>query len=71
MAITPGLIETLKDRYSQIQTLDPSGPGYKRLCAILDHADDDTLKFLHNENIKFVSPLAFNRMIRRGLVEPG
>jgi hypothetical protein len=54
--------------FGGIERIDPSGAAYGRLCAILDGADDEALKAVHAANIRFASRLAFNRMIRRGLV---
>ena len=60
-------ITTLRTAFSGIQKMDPSGPHYPRLCAILDQADDEALKAVHAARIPFVSLLAFNRMVRRGI----
>jgi hypothetical protein len=60
-------ITALRAAFSGIRTMDPSGPIYDRLCAILDRADDEALKAAHAAKIPFVSSLAFNRMIRRGI----
>ena len=54
--------------FAKIDRIDPSGAAYGKLCAILDGADDEALKAVHAANIRFASKLAFNRMIRRGLV---
>lgn len=62
------MITTLRTAFTQINTMDPEGAAYVGLCDILDNADDDALKAVHAAGIKFVSQLAFNRMIRRGLV---
>ena len=63
------MIKTLRDYFGAVERLDPDGKAYKGLCAILDKADDKALKAVHAANIKFVSVLAFNRMIRRGIHE--
>jgi len=54
--------------FAKIDYLDPDSAAFTKLCAILDCADDDALKAVHAANIRFASELAFNRMIRRGLV---
>jgi ribosomal protein S2 len=62
-------INYLRQAFGAIQTMDPCGSNYKRLCAILDRADDEALKAAHAAKIPFVSALAFNRMLKRGLVK--
>jgi hypothetical protein len=56
--------------FANIKTMDPSGPAYSKLCAILDRASDEALIAVHSAKINFASNLAFNRMLRRGLVKP-
>lgn len=63
------MIETLRCAYGKHERMDPDGKAYKGICDLLDRADDATLKAVHAANIKFVSMLAFNRMIRRGIHE--
>lgn len=58
-------IEQVRAAYSKINTIDPDGKGYSDLCNFLDAQDTDTLKALAGANIKFVSKLAINRIIRR------
>ena len=62
---TLGTIEQLRRDFSKFQRMDPEGPVYQRLCAILDRADNDALRAAYEANIPFVSSLALNRMIRR------
>jgi hypothetical protein len=54
--------------FAHIERMDPSGNAYGRLCRILDNADDEALKAVYAARIRFVSSLALNRMVRRGLV---
>ena len=54
--------------FGGIERMDPSGAAYGKLCAILDAANDEALRAVHHANIRFASRLAFNRMMRRGLV---
>jgi hypothetical protein len=61
-------ITELQTSFSTVQTMDPCGTAYARLCAILDDASDEALRAAYEAKIKFVSPLALNRMIRRGLI---
>jgi hypothetical protein len=57
-------IARLKQEYSKINTIDPSGEGYKKLTAMLDKLDKPTLEKLAGAGIKFVSGLARNRVNR-------
>ena len=57
-------IAKLKAEYSRINTIDPSGDGYKKLTAMLDKLDKPTLEKLAGAGIKFVSGLAKNRVNR-------
>jgi len=57
-------IAKLKAEYSKINTIDPSGDGYKKLTAMLDKLDKPTLEKLAGAGIKFVSGLAKNRVNR-------
>lgn len=63
------LIKQLRSSYGSIDKIDPEGPAYKRLIAILDKADVSTLKALVSADIKFVSVLARNRLTRKGVKE--
>ena len=60
-------IEMLRKAFGKIGRMDPEGPAYKRLCAILDRADNAALIAARDAKIAFVSPLALNRCIKRGL----
>lgn len=60
------LISTLRASFANVESM--SDASYKKLCAILDTADNDALRAAYEAKIKFVSPLALNRMIRRGLI---
>lgn len=62
------MIALLREAFGAVDRIDPEGPSYRRLCRILDKADDDALRAVHRAKIKFVSLLAMNRLIRRGLV---
>lgn len=60
-------IAKLKAEYSKINTIDPSGDGYKKLTAMLDKLDKPTLEKLAGAGIKFVSGLAKNRVSRMSM----
>lgn len=61
------MITSLRAAFGNVERMDPDGPTCRRLCALLDRADNDALKAVREANINFVSALAFNRMIRRGI----
>lgn len=58
-------IEFIRSKFGSLQTIDPDGPLYKKLCELLDRCDDKALDEIVNQKIKFVSALALNRVIRR------
>jgi hypothetical protein len=57
----------MRDEYGKINTIDPSGPAYKQLIAMLDKMNIDNLKTLAGAKIKFVSGLAQNRINRASM----
>lgn len=58
-------ISTLRAEYSRINTIDPCGEAYPKLCKMLDALDKNALQQLAGAQIKFVSSLARNRFNRR------
>ena len=63
-AFTSQQLAKMRDEYGKISTIDPSGPEYKQLIAMLDKMHIDNLKSLAAAKIKFVSGLAQNRVNR-------
>jgi len=61
-------IEALRKEMSKIDRIDPDGPLYKKIIELLDKTNDEGLLLIKDANIPFVSALALNRCIRRGLV---
>jgi hypothetical protein len=61
-------LETLRTAYAKIERIDPAGAAYGKLVALLDSMDDELLIIVKDAQIKFMSMLALNRCIRRGLV---
>lgn len=57
-------IAALRKAFGNLDGIDPNGPVYARLCAILDKADAHALKAVVAADIKFVSKLARNRLMR-------
>ena len=60
--ITPSHIELLRTTFDTVKGINPSGSAYKNLVAFLDNLSKSSLKKLANARIKFVSPLAKNRL---------
>lgn len=61
-------INNLRTAYGKLNTINPSSPTYKKLVDLLDSMDDELLMIIKEAGIKFLSSLALNRCIRRGLV---
>ena len=57
-------IATLKREYAKIDKIDPASPSYTRMIFLLDGLPQGALKQLANANIKFVSALAKNRIVK-------
>ena len=62
--VKSNLIDQLRTAYGSIETIDPTGDGYKKLTALLDRVPQAWLKDLVAADIKFVSSLARNRVAR-------
>lgn len=60
-------IAVLREKFGNMHGMDPAGPIYAKLCAILDKADHAALKAVVAADIKFVSSLARNRLMRASL----
>lgn len=59
---TPAHIETLRNEWSKIQSVDPCGDAYPKLCKVLDGLTQKLLIQLSKADIRFVSGLARNRI---------
>lgn len=59
---TKAHIDALKSAYGGIKKINPDSPSYKKLTKMLDSMTNDQLKSLAKADIKFVSPLAKNRL---------
>jgi hypothetical protein len=66
-SFSPSQIAALKKEYSTINGIDPSSDNYKKLIAMLDKLDLASLKSLAGAEIKFVSGLAKNRVMRKSV----
>ena len=66
-SFSPSQIAALKAEYSKINTVDPDSDTYKKLIAMLDRLDLKSLKSLAGAEIKFVSKLAQNRVLRKSM----
>ena len=61
-------LDKLKSEYGTMQKIDPTSSSYKKLIALLDNLPQDHLKQLAASDIKFISPLAKNR-IKKSVAE--
>lgn len=61
---TGDMLEKLRLQWGGVKGVDPAGSSYKALTDMLDTLDADKLKQLVDARIKFVSPLARNRLSR-------
>lgn len=66
-SFSPSQIAALKAEYSKINGIDPASDTYKKLIAMLDRLDLKTLQSLAGAEIKFVSKLAQNRVLRKNM----
>jgi len=62
MDISPTHIELLRTTFDAVKGINASGGAYKNLVRLLDNLSQSSLKKLANAKIKFVSPLAKNRL---------
>ena len=60
-------IAALKAEYSKINGIDPASDTYKKLIAMLDRLDLKSLQSLAGAEVKFVSKLAQNRVLRKSM----
>ena len=60
-------IEELRKEYATIERVDPSSPIYENLLKVLDLMETPTLQMLADAQIKWVSTLARNRVMRRAM----
>jgi hypothetical protein len=61
---TQSQINALRAEYSRINSIDPCGDTYPKMIKLLNALNQENLKKLATANIKFVSRLAANRVIR-------
>ena len=66
-SFSPSQIAALKAEYSKINGIDPASDTYKKLIAMLDRLDLKSLQSLAGAEIKFVSKLAQNRVLRKSM----
>lgn len=57
------MLEHLRRNYAVIDRVNPQGPTYPKICKLLDSLDQPKLKQLSEAGIKWISPLALNRII--------
>jgi hypothetical protein len=66
-SFSPSQIAALKAEYSKINGIDPASDTYKKLIAMLDRLDLKSLQSLAGAEIKFVSKLAQNRVMKKSM----
>ncbi|QIG74771.1 hypothetical protein EVC12_136 [Rhizobium phage RHph_I42] len=64
MQLTKQMIEVLRREYGKLNGIDPSSPSYKKLVGLLDKLPRKDLQKLVDAQIKFISPIALNRVMR-------
>jgi hypothetical protein len=62
------IIEELRAAYGKLSAIDPCSESYDKLVSLLDSLDNDGLRLLAGSGVKFVSKLALNRCVRRGII---
>ena len=60
-------IDTLRKEYAKIGTVDPGSKTYENLTNFLDSLSDEMIGQLAKAKIKFISGLALNRAVKRGV----
>ena len=66
-SFSPSQIAALKAEYSKINGIDPASDTYKKLISMLDRLDLKSLQSLAGAEIKFVSKLAQNRVMKKSM----
>jgi hypothetical protein len=67
MTTAQNQIKELRKEYGAIERMDPSSPIYDNLLMALDLLETPKLEMLAGANIKWVSMLARNRVVRRSM----
>jgi len=62
-------LDKLRSEYETMQKIDPTSKSYKSLIDLLNKLPQENLKQLSSANIKFISPLAKNRIKKESLEE--
>lgn len=57
-----GQLDTLRNEYSKVETVDPASPSYEKLIGTLDKMSQPQLKQVVEAKVKFLSSLARNRV---------
>lgn len=61
-------LDVLRAGMARIDRADPDSDSYKRMIRLLDGMSIPQLRQIRGAGIKFMSPLALNRLIRRKAV---
>ena len=65
--LSPAMISKLKKAYSGLKKVDPTSPAGKKMTQMMDKMNKEQLQALVKADIKFISLLAVNRLIRMGM----
>lgn len=69
-AFNSAQLAALRKEYSDIKTINPDSPTFKRMQSFLDNLPQPLLKQLADAKIKFISGLALNRVKRPNSIKP-
>lgn len=67
--LSPQMITVLRNSYGGLDKINPESHSYAGLIRLLDKAEPKLLKQLAGADIKFVSMLARNRLMKQGISE--
>ena len=65
--LSPAMVNKLRKAYSTLNKIDPTSPAGKKMTQMMDKMNKDQLQALVKADIKFISLLAVNRLIRMGM----
>ena len=65
--LSPAMVNKLRKAYSTLNKIDPTSPAGKKMTQMMDKMNKEQLQALVKADIKFISLLAVNRLIRMGM----
>ena len=60
----PNQLDVLRAEFAKIERIDPCLPTYDKMIKLLDGMPIEQLRQIHQANIRFLSKLAANRLMR-------